>query len=426
MGKINPKITKIYKSMGLWPARSAQSFWSKLESTFPGRVETVVKLIDERIDAVDNRGIEPLYDEIHRDIDFANAFHGQFDAERLARLLEWILNEGWDAQQPMVILDIGCGGGILCCALAKLYPALQIVGIDEHADSIRIAQQRAERLGVSNTRFLEASPEDVLSGGTKFDVIITCSSASEIADNEYEGNFYRVNDSDTWETPAMLESIREEVSMRQDRFELAATIKHLLKPQGMYLAYERLTHPKAVQAFVSEFHREKIGACLGKSTFLTHTNMSGSPEKIPLLIMSDVMTHEADPEDVITFFEHETFCPLLKNDVRGRAATILSRAFPGETFISLWPDGSCEESPVRVEISAHGGLASILLKAHEDETIFEILPLTVVFERWSSILDFVRFKGGSNGPINYTVHNRALFARSELYIHVTSELIEKA
>src|SRR5262249_6710466 len=64
-------------------------------------------------------------------------------------------------------LDVGCGSGRVCVALAKAFPKAEIVGVDPDAESI----SRARKGAPSNVRFVEGT-----AGQAKapFDLITLC------------------------------------------------------------------------------------------------------------------------------------------------------------------------------------------------------------------------------------------------------------
>jgi SAM-dependent methyltransferase len=67
------------------------------------------------------------------------------------------------------VADIGCGHGASTVLMAKAYPKSTFVGYDYHADSIRVARERASAAGVTNAQFEVA---DALSyPGRDFDLI---------------------------------------------------------------------------------------------------------------------------------------------------------------------------------------------------------------------------------------------------------------
>jgi 2-polyprenyl-6-hydroxyphenyl methylase/3-demethylubiquinone-9 3-methyltransferase len=78
--------------------------------------------------------------------------------------------------QGLRILDVGCGGGILCEPLARL--GAEVVGIDPVEESIEVARNHAAQMNLSPT-YLPYSVEDLPEDLPLFDVII----ASEIIEH---------------------------------------------------------------------------------------------------------------------------------------------------------------------------------------------------------------------------------------------------
>ncbi len=85
--------------------------------------------------------------------------------------LDWI-----NKQVPIhdkQVLDVGCGGGILSEAMARL-GASQVTGIDLAVKPLRVAQLHAMEQGVSNVAYREVAVEALAAEApTSFDVI-TC------------------------------------------------------------------------------------------------------------------------------------------------------------------------------------------------------------------------------------------------------------
>lgn len=52
-----------------------------------------------------------------------------------------------------VILDFGCGPGVLTTFYARQFPDIQFIGIDRSSASVTVAQGRAAQLGLKNVRF---------------------------------------------------------------------------------------------------------------------------------------------------------------------------------------------------------------------------------------------------------------------------------
>ncbi len=80
------------------------------------------------------------------------------------------------------VLDVGCGLGTASRLLAQAFPALTVVGIDDHADSIRQASDAARRAGVQDrVTFREASAIDAAAGGP-FDAVFFFDALHDLGD----------------------------------------------------------------------------------------------------------------------------------------------------------------------------------------------------------------------------------------------------
>jgi SAM-dependent methyltransferase len=74
-------------------------------------------------------------------------------------------------EQAKTILDFGCGVGILTTFYARQFPDRKYIGVDRSPASIAMAQQQAQKLGLTNVRFECVDVEsEALSGS--YDLII--------------------------------------------------------------------------------------------------------------------------------------------------------------------------------------------------------------------------------------------------------------
>jgi SAM-dependent methyltransferase len=78
-------------------------------------------------------------------------------------------------------LDVGCGAGRVCMALARNYPAASILGLDPDKESIRRAESAAAAAGLSGrVSFIAASTGD-LDARERFDLITACDCIHDFA-----------------------------------------------------------------------------------------------------------------------------------------------------------------------------------------------------------------------------------------------------
>ncbi len=80
---------------------------------------------------------------------------------------------GTKAAPGMQALDVGCGTGDTALHLAAIVAdSGQVVGIDPSSEMLKVAQVRAELLGLNNIEFQVAIPDDLTDGPGRFDVVV--------------------------------------------------------------------------------------------------------------------------------------------------------------------------------------------------------------------------------------------------------------
>lgn len=77
------------------------------------------------------------------------------------------------------IVDIGCGGGLLCEPLARL--GAEVLGVDAGETTVEVARLHAEQTGVE-VEYLRASAEELVAEGRRFDVVIAMEVVEHVAD----------------------------------------------------------------------------------------------------------------------------------------------------------------------------------------------------------------------------------------------------
>jgi len=77
------------------------------------------------------------------------------------------------------ILDVGCGGGLICEPLCRLGAA--VTGIDASEKNIGVARNHAERVGL-DIDYRHATAEDLAAGGRGFDAVLSLEVVEHVAD----------------------------------------------------------------------------------------------------------------------------------------------------------------------------------------------------------------------------------------------------
>ncbi|MCC6946615.1 MAG: methyltransferase domain-containing protein [Bradyrhizobiaceae bacterium] len=79
------------------------------------------------------------------------------------------------------VLDVGCGAGRVCIAVARAFPKAEVSGIDPDAESIRQAKEAAAAEGLGDRiRFLAQTTTDTKADGG-FDLVTLCDALHDLA-----------------------------------------------------------------------------------------------------------------------------------------------------------------------------------------------------------------------------------------------------
>jgi 2-polyprenyl-6-hydroxyphenyl methylase / 3-demethylubiquinone-9 3-methyltransferase len=84
-----------------------------------------------------------------------------------------------DSLAGLRVLDIGCGGGILCEPLTRL--GASVVGVDPSESNILVAQQHAARSGLT-INYRNSTVEALAEAGEVFDVVLAMEVVEHVAD----------------------------------------------------------------------------------------------------------------------------------------------------------------------------------------------------------------------------------------------------
>ena len=82
------------------------------------------------------------------------------------------IHERLIAGPPARVADLGCGEGWLSIGLAKVYPSIQVVGLDSDSASIESARRHAEEANVDDRVSFELGDAAGLAPGDSFDLVL--------------------------------------------------------------------------------------------------------------------------------------------------------------------------------------------------------------------------------------------------------------
>ncbi len=173
-----PKAVSEYlPKAGMTAKVSEELFRSDLRARFGDAAERYLESCRvSRYDSVESHAL------MSPNLDMATAIRSEYWGNRYEAFLSWFVTAG--LPRPGRILDIGCDTGIQTCFFATFYPESQVTGVDQCEKSLQCAQKLAERLGLTNVRFAQATlpelPADLVN--QKSDMVVSSFVASYFDD----------------------------------------------------------------------------------------------------------------------------------------------------------------------------------------------------------------------------------------------------
>jgi ubiquinone/menaquinone biosynthesis C-methylase UbiE len=103
-----------------------------------------------------------------------------------------VLIDQADLGRGQHVLEIGCGTGSLVTLLKRLYPDVEVVGLDPDPKALRRAQRKAESAAVS-IRFDRGFSDELPYGDASFDRVLSSFMFHHLGANAKDGTLREVN-----------------------------------------------------------------------------------------------------------------------------------------------------------------------------------------------------------------------------------------
>ena len=148
--RINDFEKAVNKTFGSEKAKSIIEKWDVLNPPQIDYGDThVAGLHTEEPRSIDHT---ELYDFMNQNYSLSMICCSVSETDIYVKTCNWINDNRYAFTGP--ILDIGCGTGIVTCFMATIFPEFKITGIDRSKNSVAIANERKERLGLKNVTFI--------------------------------------------------------------------------------------------------------------------------------------------------------------------------------------------------------------------------------------------------------------------------------
>lgn len=239
--------------------------------------------------AEDASTVEAPYSVIYSSLEFSNALAGQLDAERLGVFAEWLLGQVGDLSGKMVV-DIGCGNGLLACFLAKQFPDAQVIALDINMDATLVTDARAIGLKLDNVHTFTGSLDSFLKAGLgKADLVI----ASQV----YTASMTMDVFSQGLITPDERDQPQQPLADMQ-------LVNELLADDGVFYSQDSWGYGETFCRWVRICEASGLRFLAHRSKGLTYTDGNGLPQTHPVAVFMKNPTNlpPARREDIIAAY----------------------------------------------------------------------------------------------------------------------------
>jgi 2-polyprenyl-3-methyl-5-hydroxy-6-metoxy-1,4-benzoquinol methylase len=163
------------------------------------------------------------------------------------------------AEDGDTVCEVGCGGGLLSCAMALLWPDTDVVGIDRIKEAVKAARLHALDQDIPNVEFVKSDIGESLSGNLKgqFDLVVC-----------------------PWVMHELAPSLIESAPLPEEERTAVTNVAALVAPGGILLTVDRLPSGHEQQAPMLKVLEESGLEVTAK------TNLQAGWEAFPMAVLS--------------------------------------------------------------------------------------------------------------------------------------------
>ncbi|MBX9694224.1 MAG: class I SAM-dependent methyltransferase, partial [Cyanobacteria bacterium] len=192
---------------------------------------------------------------------------------------------------PKVIIDVGCGNGIISCFCARKFPDARVIGVDISENAIACAQDLSKNMGFTNAEFIVCGIDNIslpIESGTA-DVIMSIASLGPLSEE------VRM----TANTP--ITKLLNRVQELSGRPIVPQIVSYLTPETGQFISFDKVSSIETQLLWSANI--QKAGARLdtASSGWITYNTIDQDPITLPLLIARK-FGEPTRGEEIVSFF----------------------------------------------------------------------------------------------------------------------------
>lgn len=276
-------IDSYLNGVGLKQLRNTNQFWSYLDSRYARNQVSDLERAYLKLERGDEAAFyKEIFQNLKISIDFASLRHDLYRT-----YLEWFVANITEA--PQVIVDAGCGNGILTCFYAQHFPNARVVGFDISEPGIECAKELANQLGMKNTEFVVADASDLTLNLDKGSVNLITSVASlgpPPGAPPREASAYDLID----KKPRLNQLLQ-----------IGNLAPYLEPTSGLLISFDKVTNLAMQSTWANIIQSCGLGIDLTQSQWLSYQNIESDTVTLPVLTAGPHVTLSSNHE-LLAFF----------------------------------------------------------------------------------------------------------------------------
>lgn len=295
-------VDQFFKKIGVGGSVKSEQFWKVLKKKFG-------KLADEFGDCIEARAngekVDP-YALKNQTVEFANAVAAQFDAAKLRSIALWFIREQFQLNDKSV-LEVGCDNGILLCMFAQLFPDTRFIGIDPCEPAIKIAQERAKNLELTNIEFQTAAIETFVKDPEQsaFDLILSIAVFHELLADGFIGQSKTIMSKS--KSAFSIEDVDNEFTAKCIEINELKNLKEFLSEDGKFISVDRWGTQYELLKWIRLNEKVGLSCEFPSSNIIKYKSSLGHTDILPLTVFTKDSKEPLLACDVLSFKAYPGF-----------------------------------------------------------------------------------------------------------------------